>query len=272
MSEYLKRIDRNLGVISPKEQEILHNSCVAIAGCGGMGGLVAIQLSRIGVGRIKIADGDIFEASNLNRQYAAKQSTLGVNKAEATFAEIISIAPDTKVDVFSQGVNSTNVKEFISGADVICDEIEFFQIAPRIQLHREARIQKVNVLNCNVVGFGTRIFLFSPDSMTMEDFLEADENTELTENVIIRLIQRLAPQLPLDISEAILKDWVLKQNKAPIFGGTPPISSGILVVRICLEILGVTSRPWIANIPKMPGYAYFDAGTFESGIKVGKWW
>lgn len=53
---YREMVNRNIGVISVEEQEKLRKSCVAVAGCGGMGGLSAEQLVRLGVGRVKIAD------------------------------------------------------------------------------------------------------------------------------------------------------------------------------------------------------------------------
>ena len=47
---------RNGGLISETEQDILRRSSVAIAGVGGVGGLLAERLVRIGIGRIKITD------------------------------------------------------------------------------------------------------------------------------------------------------------------------------------------------------------------------
>lgn len=269
---YWESVSRNLGIISPTEQQKLRDSCVAIAGCGGMGGLAAVQLARIGIGRLKIADNGNFELSNLNRQFAAKVSTIGKNKAECTYNEIKQIAPDVEVDVFTEGITLGNADYFVEGADIVCDEIEFFQLDARIFLHRAARRVSISVLNCNVIGFGTRVFLFTPDSMSMEEFLAADEHTEVTEDVVCRLVQRLAPRLPQDISDKILQEWVVEARQAPIFGGTPALSSGILVLRTCLQLLGNESRPWIKPLPNMPGYAYFDAGTFESFIHTGAWW
>lgn len=269
---YWESISRNLGIISPAEQQKLRDSCVAIAGCGGMGGLAAVQLARIGVGHLKIADGGSFELSNLNRQFAAKISTLGKNKAECTYNEIKQIAPDIEVDVFTEGITAGNADYFVEGADIVCDEIDFFQVDARIFLHRAARRASVNVLNCNVIGFGTRIFLFTPQSMTMEELLAVDEHIEITDDVVCRLVQRLAPHLPPDISEKVFQEWIVEARRAPIFGGTPALSSGILVLRTCLQLLGNDNRAWIRPLPAMPGYAYFDAGTFESFIHTGTWW
>ncbi len=272
-SFYRERVDRNLGIISAEEQERLLNCTVAVAGCGGMGGRIAEICVRIGVGRIKITDNQEFEPSNINRQAAATIGTLGRNKAASTYAMLKGIVgDDIEIDVSIEGVNAENVDEFVADADFIFDEIEFFQIRPRILLHQAARRHRKPVLNCNVVGFGTRIFLFTPESMTVEDFLEMDEHTILSEDVIHRLLYRLAPQLPRDFSPEIIEEWIFRQNKAPIFGGTPPLSSATVVNQFVLQFLGTERRPWIRPIPPMPAYGYLDVGTFEAGIHVGKWW
>jgi molybdopterin/thiamine biosynthesis adenylyltransferase len=274
MSEfYRQRVDRNLGIISAEEQERLLNCTVGIAGCGGMGGRIAEICARIGVGRIKITDNQDFEASNINRQAAAGVGTLGKSKATSTYAMIKDIVgDDIEIDVGIEGIAADNVDEFVADVDFIFDEIEFFQIAPRVLLHKAARKAGKPVLNCNVVGFGTRIFLFTPESMSMEDFLEMDESTALSEEVVRRLLSRLAPRLPQDFSQEIIEEWIFRQNKAPIFGGTPPLSSATVVNQFVLQFLGTEHRPWIRPIPPMPAYGYLDVGTFEAGIHVGKWW
>ncbi len=50
-------------------KERLKNKTVGIAGCGGLGSNCAVALARVGVGKLIIADFDIIEESNLNRQY-----------------------------------------------------------------------------------------------------------------------------------------------------------------------------------------------------------
>ena len=57
---------------------------VFVLGCGGLGGHVASLLARLGVGGLRLCDSDIFEESNLNRQYFCTESTLGQPKAVAT--------------------------------------------------------------------------------------------------------------------------------------------------------------------------------------------
>lgn len=270
---YWSRVDRNLGIVTPEEQNKLRNCTVAIAGCGGMGGLIAMICARIGVGRIRFADSENFDLSNINRQYASGVQNVGKNKAACVYQALKEIVGDNiELECNTMGVTRENAEEFVDGADFVFDEIELFQIRPRIFLHRAARKLGKKVLNCNVIGFGSRIFLFTPESMSMEDFLGMSPETVLDEPMVRQLIQRLGPRLPADITDKVIADWLIGQHKAPIFGGTPPISSGIVVDQFVLQFLGIAARPWIRLIPPMPAYGYFDSGTFEAGISIGKWW
>ncbi len=272
-SFYWQRVDRNLGIISQADQEKLRDCTVAIAGCGGMGGQIAVTCARIGVGRIKITDNQTFDVSNLNRQYAANMATIDQSKALSTYQELKRIVgDDVEIECDPQGITKENVDDFVADADYVFDEIEFFQIAPRIWLHQAARRHGKKVLNCNVVGFGSRIFLFTPDSMTMEEFLEMNEDTVLSEEVVRRLLSRLAPGLPEDFSQEIIEEWIFRQNKAPIFGATPLLSTGLVVDRFVLDFLGEEKRPWMKPLPPMPAYGYLDVCKMEAGIKTGKWW
>src|SRR3989338_5770836 len=73
-SFYWERVDRNIGWITREEQALLRNATVGIAGCGGMGGMIAERLLRLGVGEMRIADPEVFDISNINRQFAATRN------------------------------------------------------------------------------------------------------------------------------------------------------------------------------------------------------
>jgi sulfur carrier protein ThiS adenylyltransferase len=53
---------------TPGVHQRLKQSVVGIAGVGGLGSTVAVALARIGIGRLVLADFDLVEPSNLNRQ------------------------------------------------------------------------------------------------------------------------------------------------------------------------------------------------------------
>ena len=90
---YAEAFKRNRGLITEEEQEKLRNSRVAIAGMGGVGGVHLVTLARLGIGKFTIADPDVFEVANFNRQYGATISNVGRNKAEAMAEAALDINP-----------------------------------------------------------------------------------------------------------------------------------------------------------------------------------
>ncbi len=62
------RIDRLLLRQPPEVNQLLRKGSVGIAGAGGLGSVVAENLARAGLGRIVVADHDVVDLSNLNRQ------------------------------------------------------------------------------------------------------------------------------------------------------------------------------------------------------------
>jgi molybdopterin-synthase adenylyltransferase len=94
---------RNIGFVTPAQQERLRGAKVFVAGVGGMGGAAVMCLVRSGVGHIKLADLDTFEVSNLNRQMVATMETVGEDKAESTVAAIRAVNPECVVENMGEG-------------------------------------------------------------------------------------------------------------------------------------------------------------------------
>lgn len=288
---YWERTDRNIGWITKEEQMIIKKSTVGIAGSGGMGGLLAATLLRIGFGEIRIADNQVFDISNINRQYGARKDTVGKNKAEITGQEMNKITNDAKIVVYPTGINEETVEEFVEGCDLIYDEIEFFAVSARILLHKVCRNKGVPIINCNVVGFGARLFLFTPQSMTMEELLglsyeeakelemkiknsQGEEKKQYIQNLISRVLNGLVPEIPQYKNDdiAIAKKRLLEEGKAPICGTTPPFSTGFVAIRSALWLLRNSGeKREIAELPEMPGYLFIDAAKMETKVVKINW-
>ncbi len=76
------RYQRHIGCIGIDGQKKLLDSSVIIVGLGGLGGYVAEELARAGLGRITGVDSDVFDQTNLNRQLLADQENLGQKKVD----------------------------------------------------------------------------------------------------------------------------------------------------------------------------------------------
>jgi len=106
-------------------KKLLGNKTVGIAGCGGLGSNCAVALSRVGVGRLIIADFDVIVGSNLNRQYFFFDQ-IGEKKVFALAENIHRINPLTQVIPLDLKLGQNEIASVFAGCDVI---IEAFDLA-----------------------------------------------------------------------------------------------------------------------------------------------
>lgn len=119
-----KRYMRNIPALSEAEQRLLGQKTVAVVGCGGLGGYLAEFSGRLGIGRIRVVDGDVFEESNLNRQLLSEPALLGQNKAEVAAARLRRINPGITVEAYPVFLTEKNAAEILSGCDMVLDGLD----------------------------------------------------------------------------------------------------------------------------------------------------
>src|SRR5665647_253306 len=91
----------------------LINKNVIVVGLGGVGGICAEMIARAGVGKMTIADGDVVDLSNCNRQIAALHSTEKQSKAAVMAARIRDINPQIELTVLNEFVQEERTVEII---------------------------------------------------------------------------------------------------------------------------------------------------------------
>ena len=226
----------------------------------------------------------------MNRQFGATKNTIGVSKAFATARALRNISDDNTLDVFPRGINENDIDQFLEGCDIVLDEIEYWAVGARVLLHQEARKRGIAVINCNTVGFGTRLFFFTPESATMEECmgLSYEEAKSLEQKiathtatgedkarVMAAVTKALIPDIPAYCPESepcghpvVLNKRLYEEGKAPIIGTNPPLASGFVSDHTLLYLLknsGIKRNT--IQLPQMPNYLHFDAGVMEAGIR-----
>jgi len=91
---------------------------VGIAGAGGLGSNCAVALARSGVGTLVIADFDVIEKPNLNRQYYFTNQ-IGSMKTVALKDNINKINSDVDVIIHQKKLDRLNIPEIFSGCNII---------------------------------------------------------------------------------------------------------------------------------------------------------
>ena len=127
-NEQLERYSRHiiLKEIGVKGQKKLLNAKVLIIGAGGLGAPAALYLAAAGVGTIGIADADVVDLSNLQRQVIHTTNDIGKKKVESAAETMRAINPDVVVNTYYQFVNSENILELIKDYDFILDGTDNF--------------------------------------------------------------------------------------------------------------------------------------------------
>lgn len=97
--------------LGSRSERILAETRVAIAGLGGGGSHIAQQLAHIGVGRFRLFDPDVIEASNLNRLVGATQADVerGTPKVEIARRMILAVRPQAEVLIEQKNWQDANL-------------------------------------------------------------------------------------------------------------------------------------------------------------------
>jgi molybdopterin/thiamine biosynthesis adenylyltransferase len=248
--DYSQAFSRNIGWVTEAEQLQLQATCVAIAGMGGVGGEHLLTLTRLGVGHFRIADYDTFDIANMNRQAGASVSTLGRPKALVMAELALDINPDVKIDVWDRAVDSQNVENFLAGANIYVDALDFFAFDARKNTFEACRRLGIPAVTAAPLGMGTALLTFLPNTMSFEDYFGWNGCDE-TEKAL-RFMIGLAPRL--------LQDYLADPTRVNLRARRGP--STIMACHLCAgvastEVLKIVLKR--GNIRAAPKGMQFDA-------------
>ena len=127
-NEQLERYSRHiiLKEIGVKGQKKLMNGSVLIIGAGGLGAPAAMYLAAAGVGKIGIADADVVDLSNLQRQIIHTTADVGRPKVESAAETMRAINPDVEVVTYHEFISSANIMDIIKDYDFVLDGTDNF--------------------------------------------------------------------------------------------------------------------------------------------------
>jgi molybdopterin/thiamine biosynthesis adenylyltransferase len=188
---YDEAFSRNIGWVTPNEQQLLKGKRVAIAGVGGVGGIYLLTLARLGITRFHIADFDRFDIANLNRQAGAFMSTMGLPKVEVAARLARDINPEIEVREFGQGVDAGNMDAFLDGVDLYVDGLDFFAFAARQLIFAKCAARGIPATTVAPLGMGAACLNFLPGGMTFEEYFGWGDRPELDK--ALRFLIGLAP-------------------------------------------------------------------------------
>jgi adenylyltransferase/sulfurtransferase len=111
-------------ILGDASEEILKSKTVVIVGCGALGSAVAHLLARMGVGTLKLIDGDSVEVHNLARQHLYEQKDVGVQKVEALKNHLLAINPEIHIETLAKYIQSSEELTQLLPCDLLIDGLD----------------------------------------------------------------------------------------------------------------------------------------------------
>ena len=127
-ADFSERYSRHLRLpdVGLQGQKTLEASRVLLVGAGGLGSPAAYYLAAAGIGMLRIADDDVVDRSNLQRQILHTDARIGTPKVESAAIALSALNPRTTVEAIRERITSDNVERLLDGIDVVVDGADNF--------------------------------------------------------------------------------------------------------------------------------------------------
>jgi len=251
MIDYLDIFERNIGIFTKEEQLKLKDSTVLIAGIGGVGGPSALTLARMGIGRLILADLDVYSVSNLNRQMPSRLQDVGKRKTDVAAKHIRDVHPFIEVTTEDEGITKSNVDALVKQSDVIVTSMDgcmTIVLQEALKRHQKMGLTSSPMLNSVVAT------CFPPGGDYLSDIYPFDVDENDTQR-----------------SNRLYYAWIeVMTKKKNLFelGYFPVISAGTLTAA---GLIGYHVANYLARgdilFPPFPANMVFDAKTMKMKTK-----
>lgn len=170
--EPFERYHKNVEAFSIEEVQSIRQKRVCVVGCGGLGGHVIQSLARFGVGFLTLVDGDVFCASNLNRQAFCTETNLGQSKANAAKEALATINSDVIVHAHFEMLTEQNAEALLSGHDLAIDCLD--NVSSRFILMQACNKANIPFVHGAIGGFFGQVANVFPGDDTLNRLYPSD--------------------------------------------------------------------------------------------------
>jgi molybdopterin-synthase adenylyltransferase len=146
-------------------QEKCAASHALVIGAGGLGAAALMYLASAGVGRITVADGDVVDLTNLQRQIIHREKNIGVNKAVSAAEAMRNVNSRIEVIAVTNRLSAVDLMQYVASADVVLDCTDNF--ATRHAINRACVAHAKPLVSGAAIRFDGQITNFdlrAPDS------------------------------------------------------------------------------------------------------------
>ena len=139
-------------------QTRIAEASVLIVGAGGLGCPVALYLGAAGVGRLRLADGDTVDLTNLQRQIGHATAAIGENKADSLARSVRAINPEIEVLPLREALAGSALNEAVAAVDLVVDASDNF--ATRHAVNRACVQFGKPLVSGAAIGFSGQLAVF----------------------------------------------------------------------------------------------------------------
>jgi len=267
---YSEFINRNIGLVSVEEQELIRTSKVAVLGVGGLGGPLSEQLVRAGCEHLSICDNGVFEISNLNRQICL-QEDIYKRKIDVLESRLKQINQDAEI-IKALEFDSNAVQNLLKDVDIAVLTLDDPIVS--IYIARECFKRKIPLLEAWGIPY-LWAWWFTPDSVDYETCYGFNTNNLTLEEI------KNSPEIEIDIKARVLAkirqfpevDDRYNREKGTVKeleSGKLPFVSIAPVVRLTASYLayetiyaGIIKAKKMSLAPTVLAYDYFKMRTIK---------
>ncbi len=167
----MDRYNRNFPSLTEDEQEMLKTKTVTIIGCGGLGGYLINGAARLGVGKLRLIDCDVFSETNLNRQLFCTEKNLGKSKAQEAAKAVGDINSEISAEAIDCMVTEENAYDLLKGSDLVLDA--FDNIQGRLVAEHACEKLGIYLIHGAAAGWCSQASTIAPGSKTFEKIYPA---------------------------------------------------------------------------------------------------
>lgn len=142
-------------------QRAIADASVLIVGMGGLGSPVSMYLAAAGVGHLGIADFDVVEESNLQRQIAHGQADIGLLKTDSAARTLESLQPGIRIDRYDYTLEEAELNELASAYTLIVDCTDNFPT--RFQLNEASLKNNTPLVSGAAIRWEGQVTAFDPN-------------------------------------------------------------------------------------------------------------
>jgi molybdopterin-synthase adenylyltransferase len=147
-----------LNELGVEAQEKFADAHALVIGAGGLGAAALMYLASAGIGRITVADGDVVDLTNLQRQIIHREKNIGVNKAHSAVEAMRAVNSRIEIHAIADRLSLAAMMQLVANADIVLDCTDNF--ATRHAINRACVAHRKPLVSGAAIRFDGQITSF----------------------------------------------------------------------------------------------------------------